>query len=67
MCLAVPGKVVEVKGKKAVVDFIGVKKEADTSLVSVEVGEYVMVSAGFVTQKIGEEEALKSIEAWRRA
>lgn len=67
MCLAVPGRVVSVGNKKAVIDFLGLKKEADTSLISVLVGDYVMVSAGFVTEKLDEECALKSVRAWKGA
>lgn len=66
MCLAMPGKIIEVSGKRVSVDFLGQTKEADASLVEVAAGDYVMVNAGFVTQKVDEEEALKSIAAWKK-
>jgi hydrogenase expression/formation protein HypC len=53
MCLATPGKIIEVKkGKKALVDFQGLKKEIDISLVKASVGDWVIVHAGFAIEKI---------------
>ena len=52
MCLATPGKIIEVKkGKKALVDFQGLKKEIDISLVKASVGDWVIVHAGFAIEK----------------
>lgn len=58
MCLAVPGKLVERKGSKGIVDFQGLRREADLSLMDeVKVGDYVLVHAGFVIQTVEEEVA----------
>ena len=66
MCLAVPLKVVEIKGDRAWVDLGGGRKEISLALVEgVKVGEYVIVHAGFAIQKLSkeeEEETLKIIE-----
>lgn len=58
MCLAVPGKLVERKGNKGIVDFQGLKREADLSLMDeVKIGDYVLVHAGFVIQTVDEKAA----------
>lgn len=65
MCLAVPGKVVEINGHTARVDYGGVVREANISLVDVDVGDYVLVHAGFAIQKVDEEAAKETLELWR--
>ena len=57
MCLAVPGKIMAIKNQLATVDFDGILKEINISLVSVKVGEYVMVHAGFAIEKMDDEYA----------
>jgi len=65
MCLSVPGKVVKIKGDKAVVDYQGERREASLALKKdVKVGDYVIVSAKFVMEKIPEKEAKRIIEVW---
>jgi hydrogenase expression/formation protein HypC len=52
MCLAVPGKVVEISGSTARVDLEGVVREANVSLLpGLEVGDYVIVHAGFAMER----------------
>ena len=57
MCLTIPAKVISVEKNKATVDFVGKKEEVDTQLVKVRVGDYVMVSNGFVIKKVNKKEA----------
>jgi hydrogenase expression/formation protein HypC len=64
MCLAVPGKVVSIDGQSAVVDFGGVQRETNISLVQVRPGDYVVVHAGFAIQTVDEEEAKETIRLW---
>ncbi|MFW6141955.1 MAG: HypC/HybG/HupF family hydrogenase formation chaperone [Candidatus Saliniplasma sp.] len=64
MCLAVPGKIQKIDGDNARIDFGGVTRDANISLVDVEVGDYVIVHAGYAIQYLDEEEARKSLEAW---
>ena len=53
MCLAVPGKIVEINDTKAVVDFDGLKRKADISLLEdVKIGEYILVHVGFGIEKV---------------
>ncbi|RLF10877.1 MAG: HypC/HybG/HupF family hydrogenase formation chaperone [Thermoprotei archaeon] len=67
MCLAVPGRVVEVRGDRALVDFGGVKREVVLTLLSenVEVGSYVLVHTGYAIQVLSQEEAEETLRLWR--
>ena len=66
MCLAVPAKVIELDGKKAMVDFGGVRREVDVSLVEAGIGDYVIVHAGFAIQIMDEKQAQETLDAWRQ-
>ena len=66
MCLAVPGKVLDIDGTKARVDFgHGAVREVDVSLVDVVVGKYVLVHTGYAIQVMEEDEAEASLDVWR--
>ena len=57
MCVALPGKVIEVSEKTAVVDFNGNQVTARCGLVDINVGDFVLVHAGCILQKVSMEEA----------
>jgi hydrogenase expression/formation protein HypC len=67
MCLAIPGKVVEIEtmvepmmGK---VSFGGIVKRICLDWVpEIKLGEYVIVHVGFAISKVNEEEALETIK-----
>jgi hydrogenase expression/formation protein HypC len=59
MCLGIPGKVLEVRGNIALVDFGGVTREVDASLEEVAPGDYVLVHVGMIIAKIDEKEAME--------
>lgn len=62
MCYAVPGRVVEIKGDIGVVDFgNGVRREVILAMVDAEVGDYVLVHAGYAIRVLDEESALEMI------
>lgn len=67
MCLAVPGKVVEVRGDRALVDFGGVRREIMLTLLEKEVkpGEYVLVHTGYAIQVLDREDAEETLRFWR--
>ncbi|MFZ0161337.1 MAG: HypC/HybG/HupF family hydrogenase formation chaperone [Kineosporiaceae bacterium] len=70
MCLAVPGKVLEVEDRDltrmAKVDFGGVVKDVCLAyLPDVVVGDYTIVHVGFAIQKLDEESALATLELFR--
>lgn len=56
MCVALPGKVIELNGRDAVVDFSGNQVTARAGLVDVNVGDFVLVHAGCVIQKVTKEQ-----------
>ncbi len=56
MCVALPGKVIEIKDRDAVVDFNGNQVIARAGLVDVKVGDYVLVHAGCVIQKVTQQD-----------
>ncbi len=69
MCLGIPAKVVEISSaegmrRKAKADFGGVSREIDISLVDANVGDYVIVHAGFAIEILDEEEAKESLKVW---
>jgi hydrogenase expression/formation protein HypC len=68
MCLAVPGKVVEITGEGELrmgrVDFSGVKREACLAYTpEVRVGDYVLVHVGFAISQIDEQAAHETLAA----
>jgi hydrogenase expression/formation protein HypC len=70
MCLAVPGKVLEVEDRDltrmAKVDFGGVVKDVCLAyLPDVVVGDYTIVHVGFAIQKLDEESALATLALFR--
>jgi len=67
MCLAVPGRIIELEGDTARVDFGGVTREANVSLVpEAAVDSYVLVHAGFAIQVLNEEEAEETLSLFRQ-
>ena len=58
MCLGVPGKVVEVRGAVAVVDFWGVRREVSLDIVDEPVvpGDYILNHVGFAIRRIPAED-----------
>ena len=68
MCLAVPGKVVEITGEGELrmgkVDFSGVQRQACLAYVpEVEPGDYVLVHVGFAISRIDERAAHETLAA----
>ena len=57
MCLAITGKITEIKNGAAIIDYDGVLKEASLTLCpQAKSGEYVLVHAGFIIQILQEDE-----------
>ena len=54
MCLGVPGRVIEVRGQTALVDFWGVRRETRLDVVDQPVGpgDYILNHVGFAIRKI---------------
>lgn len=64
MCLAIPGKIISVKGRNAKVDFGGTRRAVNISLVNAKKGDYVIVHAGYAIQKLDKKEALETLRIW---
>ena len=67
MCLAIPGKVIEISDDAPLlmgkVDFGGVRKEACLAYTpEVRVGDYVIVHVGFAISRMDEAEALVTLQ-----
>jgi len=61
MCLAIPARIVEMQGDKAVVDAMGNQFRARMTLLpQAKLGDLVLVHAGFAISTIDEEEAKKT-------
>jgi hydrogenase expression/formation protein HypC len=64
MCLAIPGRIVELLDEDrslAVVDVLGVRRKVDLGLLQEDppsTGDWVLIHVGFAMSKIGEDDAL---------
>ena len=68
MCLAVPGKIVEIYEvaglKMGKVDFGGVTREACLAYIpDAQIGEYTVIHVGFAISRLSEAEAQESLAA----
>ena len=68
MCLAYPGKIIELDGDFARVDFGEgtIKEGVNISLVQGEIGDYVLVHAGYAIQIVDEAEARQTLKYWQQ-
>jgi len=58
MCLAIPARIVELEADKAVVDAMGNRFKAKTTLLpEAKLGDLVLIHAGFAISLVDEEEA----------
>ena len=63
MCLAIPGKIVSIRGEDPLermgkIDFGGILKDASLAYVpEASVGDYVIVHVGFALSRVDEDEA----------
>ena len=72
MCLAIPGRVLEIRGDAVPVmgkvDFGGIRKDVCLEwLPDIQVGEYVIVHVGFAISKMDEQDALETLKLLREA
>jgi len=65
MCLAFPAKIVELDGNDAVVEFQNVKRKVRTELIGeCEIGDHVLIHAGFAINKLDKQAAKETMETW---
>jgi hydrogenase expression/formation protein HypC len=66
MCLAVPARITEIHGKKATVEMAGVVRETSIMMLpAAQIGDYVIIHAGYAIEKLDEEEALRTVELFK--
>ena len=62
MCLGIPVKIVEKRATFGLAEIGGLKREVDLRLLEdVNVGDYVILHAGFAIQKLDEKEANETL------
>ena len=65
MCLAVPLKLIEINGKEAVGESLGMRRSVRVDFIeNPQIGDYVIVHAGFAIERLPEEQAREDIGAW---
>ena len=64
MCVAVPSKIISIDDQMATIDVQGAKRKVSLMLLpeEAEVGEYVLVHAGFAIQKLDPEAGLETLK-----
>ena len=67
MCLAIPLQVMELDGNRGLVRASGLELEVALDLVEgVELGDWVIVHAGFAIQRLSADEALETLAILQR-
>ena len=67
MCLAIPGKIIEldlIHANLAVVDVVGVRRKVDLGLLADDppvAGDWVLIHVGFAMSKISEKDAIDQL------
>ena len=65
MCLAIPLKLIEIKGKEAVGEAMGMTRSVRVDFIpEPRIGDYVIVHAGFAIERLPEQQAMEDLEAW---
>ena len=65
MCLAVPLKITEIRGKEAFAESMGMQRKIRIDFIeNPQVGEYVIVHAGFAIERLPEKQAREDLESW---
>jgi hydrogenase expression/formation protein HypC len=65
MCYAIPAKIIKKNKENATVDYGGIIKEINLSLIEAEIGDYVLIHAGFAIEKLDTESAEQSLQIIR--
>ena len=67
MCLAIPMEIKTITGNAAVVEYEGTRREVRLDIIDQrpEVGDYVIIHAGFALHRIDEAEAMESLKYWK--
>jgi len=68
MCLGVPGRVLEVSGNVATVDFWGVRRQVQLDVIDEPVapGDYILNHVGFAIRRIPESEIAETLALYEQ-
>jgi hydrogenase expression/formation protein HypC len=68
MCLGVPGRVIEINGMVATVDFWGVRRQIRLEIVDAPVspGDYILNHVGFAIKRIPDDEIAATLELYEQ-
>jgi hydrogenase expression/formation protein HypC len=66
MCLAIPSKILSIKGDTATIELGGMQREVSLMLLEdASVGDWVIIHAGFAIEKLSEEDAQQTLALLR--
>jgi len=66
MCLAIPSRIVSIENDTAIIDVGGIRREVSLFLLdNVNVGDYVIVHAGFALHVLDETTAVETLQELR--
>lgn len=66
MCLATPGKVHKIEGKKVWVKYPHEIREVLAGDIPVKIGDFVLIQMGIVLKILSTQEASASFKAWKK-
>lgn len=66
MCLAIPGKIKKIEGRKVMVCYPGETRQALIGDDPVKIGDYVLVQMGIVIKILSAKEAQLALKAWNK-
>lgn len=68
MCLGVPGRVIDINGSIATVDFWGVRRQVNLDIVDepVRPGDYILNHVGFAIRRIPEETIAETLALYEQ-
>lgn len=65
MCLAIPLKITEINGNEAVGEAMGMMRRMRVDFIeNPQIGEYVIVHAGFAIERLSDRQAAEDLESW---
>ena len=66
MCLGVPGKIIDIHGSMATVDFWGMRRQVNIDIVDepVQPGDYILNHVGFAIRRIPEESIAETLSLY---
>lgn len=67
MCLAIPGKIIKIDGREALIEYPGENRRAFLGDdVKAKTSDYVLVQMGVIIKKISSRQARASLQAWTK-